>query len=272
MAAAFATASETPRMALAPSSDLSALPSRSSILVSIRRCSSASYPISSSAILSSTLLTAFSTPLPRYRPLSPSRSSIASNAPVEAPEGTAARPTVPSSSPTSTSTVGLPRESRISRATIASMVAMCRVAPLVVRLQFSDRDPAADHGPERNEPRWRAYARPVNFRPADPQARSASADHPGTMSTSTLPPDGSFIEMTSYGESLPEVRVLHAAGSAITLSLALAHVPPANSTVELRWAAATRGRYAQEGYVVAVDGNRVQVRFTGQPAVLQSRL
>ena len=44
-------------------------------------------------------------------------------APVEAPEGTAARATVPSSRPTSTSTVGLPRESRISRATIASMVA-----------------------------------------------------------------------------------------------------------------------------------------------------
>jgi len=78
--------------------------------------------------------------------------------------------------------------------------------------------------------------------------------------------------MTSYGETLPEVRVVHAAGTAITLSLAMAHVPPANSTVELRWAAATRGRYAQEGYVVAVDGNRVQVRFTGQPAVLQSRL
>jgi hypothetical protein len=92
------------------------------------------------------------------------------------------------------------------------------------------------------------------------------------MSASTLPPDGSLIEMTSYGESVPEVRVVHAAGSAITLSLAMAHVPPANSTVELRWAAATRGRYAQEGYVVSVDGNRVQVRFTGQPSVLQSRM
>ena len=36
--------------------------------------------------------------------------------PVDAPEGTAARPTVPSSRVTSTSTVGLPRESNISRA------------------------------------------------------------------------------------------------------------------------------------------------------------
>src|SRR6185312_3119177 len=53
----------------------------------------------------------------------PSRSSTASNAPVEAPLGTAARATVPSSSSTSTSTVGLPRESRISRAPRASMAA-----------------------------------------------------------------------------------------------------------------------------------------------------
>ncbi|GIE95959.1 hypothetical protein Ari01nite_34240 [Paractinoplanes rishiriensis] len=92
------------------------------------------------------------------------------------------------------------------------------------------------------------------------------------MSAPTLPPDGSFIEMTSYGETLPEVRVVHADGSAITLSLALAQVPPANSSVELRWAAAPRGRVAQEGYVVSVDGNRVDVRFTGHPSVLQSRL
>jgi hypothetical protein len=86
-----------------------------------------------------------------------------------------------------------------------------------------------------------------------------------------LPPDGSLIEMTSYGETLPGVRVVHASGAVITLSLALAQVPPANSTVELRWAAAPRGRYAQQGYVVAVDGNRVDVRFTGSPSVLQSR-
>lgn len=92
------------------------------------------------------------------------------------------------------------------------------------------------------------------------------------MSASSLPPNGSYIEMTSYGETHPEVRVVHASGTVITLSLALAHVPPANSVVELRWAAATRGRYAQEGYVVAVDGNRVEVRFTGRPAILQSRL
>jgi hypothetical protein len=77
--------------------------------------------------------------------------------------------------------------------------------------------------------------------------------------------------MTSYGETHPEVRVVHASGTVVTLSLAHTDIPPANSTVELRWAAAPRGRYAQEGYVVAVDGNRVEVRFTGRPAILQSR-
>src|SRR5207253_3251645 len=47
---------------------------------------------------------------------SPSRSSWASAAPVDAPEGTLARPKLPSSRIASTSTVGRPRESRISRA------------------------------------------------------------------------------------------------------------------------------------------------------------
>ncbi len=46
----------------------------------------------------------------------PSRSSRASFTPVEAPDGTAARPIAPESSRMSTSSVGLPRESRISRA------------------------------------------------------------------------------------------------------------------------------------------------------------
>src|SRR5450759_5675509 len=56
--------------------------------------------------------------------MSPSRSSTASNAPVDAPDGIPARANVPSSRATSTSTVGLPRESRISRAPTASMLAM----------------------------------------------------------------------------------------------------------------------------------------------------
>src|SRR2546423_1466839 len=122
-AAARATARETPRIAFAPSSDLSGVPSRSSIFWSIAGWSVASKPTISGKIRSAMLSTAFSTPLPWYRSRSPSRSSTASKAPVDAPDGTAARAIVPSSSPISTSTVGLPRESRISRATIASMVA-----------------------------------------------------------------------------------------------------------------------------------------------------
>src|ERR1700692_1378357 len=61
------------------------------------------------------LATALRTPLPRNFDLSPSRSSSASCSPVEAPEGTAARPRAPFSRITSASTVGFPRESRISR-------------------------------------------------------------------------------------------------------------------------------------------------------------
>jgi hypothetical protein len=41
---------------------------------------------------------------------------------VDAPDGTAARPHDPSASVTSTSTVGLPRESRISNAEMLSMI------------------------------------------------------------------------------------------------------------------------------------------------------
>jgi hypothetical protein len=86
-----------------------------------------------------------------------------------------------------------------------------------------------------------------------------------------LPADGSYIEMTAYGETLPDVRVVQTAGTVITLSLALADVPPAGTTVTVRWAAATRGRYALSANVVAIEGNRVEVRFAGEPAIEQSR-
>ena len=73
-------------------------------------------PISSSASLSLTLSTALRHALAQeYFDLSPSRSSQASCTPVLAPLGTAARPNEPSASVTSTSTVGLPRLSRIWR-------------------------------------------------------------------------------------------------------------------------------------------------------------
>ncbi|MEU8815076.1 PilZ domain-containing protein [Actinoplanes sp. NPDC048796] len=91
------------------------------------------------------------------------------------------------------------------------------------------------------------------------------------MSAPLLPADGSYVEMTSFGETMPEVRVVQSAGTVITLSLAVADLPPAHSTVTLRWAAAPRGRYALSAQVMAIDGNRVDLRFSGEPAIEQSR-
>jgi hypothetical protein len=103
------------------------------------------------------------------------------------------------------------------------------------------------------------------------KVRLGFTDYPGTMSTPSLPAGGSFIEMTSYGETQSGVRVVSAAGTAVTLSLALANVPPAGSTVTLRWATAPRGRYASLATVAAVDGNRVEVHLAGEPSFEQSR-
>ena len=78
--------------------------------------------------ISATFATAFVTPLPPHAE-PPSRSSTASCTPVDAPEGTAARPNAPDPSCTSTSTVGLPRESRIWRPCTRE-IELIRVAPL----------------------------------------------------------------------------------------------------------------------------------------------
>src|SRR6187397_255173 len=119
-AAALAAASETPRIALAPRRPLLGVPSSSIIVSSSAPCSAARAPFRAAAISPLTLPTARETPLPSQAS-PPSRSSTASNSPVEAPDGTAARPLAPDSSTTSTSTVGLPRESRIWRAWMEAM-------------------------------------------------------------------------------------------------------------------------------------------------------
>ena len=115
-ATALAQARETARMAFAPSLDLLGVPSRSMRMLSSSIWFDASISMMAPEMISFTFATAFWTPLPRYRFLSPSRSSVASCSPVDAPEGTAALPTKPDESSTSTSTVGFPRESRISLA------------------------------------------------------------------------------------------------------------------------------------------------------------
>ena len=113
-AAALAHAIDTARIELAPSLDLSFVPSSFIIALSIPKVSEAS--IARTVLLSSTFiwLTALSVPLPRYLFWFISLNSTASNAPVDAPLGTIPCPTVPSASSTCASTVGLPLESRIS--------------------------------------------------------------------------------------------------------------------------------------------------------------
>ena len=120
-ATALAAASETPRIALAPRRLELSVPSSAASAASSARWSAASRPMTALRISPFTCPTAWRTPLPPYRS-PPSRSSTASCAPVLAPLGTAARPRAPDTSSTSTSTVGLPRESRISRPTTSSMM------------------------------------------------------------------------------------------------------------------------------------------------------
>ena len=111
-------------MAFAPSCPLLGVPSSSTIAWSMARWSVASTSSSAGPIVVLTWFTACSTPLPPQRAALPSRNSTASKAPVEAPDGTAARPVAPDSRMTSTSTVGLPRESRIWRPCMDRMALM----------------------------------------------------------------------------------------------------------------------------------------------------
>ena len=87
-------------------------------------------PMTSRASSPFAFATAFSTPLPRNRLGSPSRSSSASREPVDAPDGTAALARRPSDVVISTATVGLPRESRISRADTAAIVTSAILTPV----------------------------------------------------------------------------------------------------------------------------------------------
>src|SRR5205823_4833643 len=111
LAAACAVASETARIAFAPSLALLGVPSSAIIALSRRIWSRASIPVTSLAMISFTFATALVTPRPRKRSFTPSRSSHASCSPVLAPFGTMALPIPPSARVTTASTVGLPRES-----------------------------------------------------------------------------------------------------------------------------------------------------------------
>src|SRR5574344_867863 len=121
-AAAFATARDTPNKALAPNFDLVFVPSSCNNFASIVVCYKAEKPFKAGAMMLLMCSTALVTPLPKYLFLSPSRNSMASFSPVDAPEGTDALPNAPDSKYTSTSTVGLPLESRISLPIILSIL------------------------------------------------------------------------------------------------------------------------------------------------------
>ena len=87
-----------------------------------------------------------------------------------------------------------------------------------------------------------------------------------------FPSAGTLVELTpSDGPPVTGARVVAAGDGAVTLSLALADVPPGGSAVTLRWPAGPRGRYVLPATVVTVDGNRVDVAATGAPQVEQQR-
>ena len=101
------TATDTASTELAPRRPSPGVPSRSSMTASIRGRSAASMPTTAGARTSFTFRTAALTPNPPKR--SPwSRNSTASYPPVEAPDGTTARPSAPSARPTRQPTVGRP--------------------------------------------------------------------------------------------------------------------------------------------------------------------
>src|ERR1700756_2785298 len=161
-------------MALAPRRDLLGVPSREISIRSSAAWLAASWPWTAVAISPLTFSTALLTPLP-IQSDPPSRNSVASNSPVDAPEGTAARPQAPERRLSSTSTVGLPRLSRIWRAWTCSIWLMWGDGLL------------GSGSPERSR---RAALQPgdrPSFRPRMPRARLPPSLGPGIGQT---PPVG----------------------------------------------------------------------------------
>src|SRR5262245_26035665 len=170
-------------MALAPSFPLLGVPSAAIIARSRLTWSVGSRPMVTFARAPFTLATACATPLPPYRDLSPSRNSTASWAPVLAPEGTAARPSVPSARITSTSTVGLPRLSRISRPRtfaigVVAWLMFVLEAPVIRRMihQYADGMALTDPGPDRDGHVRRLTSEILPNAPRTGQGRGRPAD------------------------------------------------------------------------------------------------
>ena len=171
VATACAAASETASVAFAPRRDLLGVPSRSIRRRSSAVWSSAAMPRNALAISPSTLATARCTSRPPNA-APPSRSSIASRVPFDAPAGQIARPNAPSSSVTSASTVGRPRLSQTRRACtvrIARRTLIARAPRAMRSRSFADdrgarRESAARHAAPRRARRRRANTRPATCR------------------------------------------------------------------------------------------------------------
>lgn len=91
------------------------------------------------------------------------------------------------------------------------------------------------------------------------------------MTSPLLPEPSAIVEMTAADDPVTGVRVAHAEGETLTLSMAQATVPPLGAKVTLRWPAGLRGRYTREALVTAVEENRVTVRAAGPLQIEQHR-
>ena len=194
-------------------------PSRSIIARSRPSWSAASRPRARSASSPFTFATACETPLPAHAP-PPSRSSTASCTPVDAPDGTIARPSAPDSRRTSTSTVGLPRESRTCRAPNVGdrhALLLCAVVVRVLLVERERRPILAVGGRERLR-RFHARAEPLR-RSAQLELRvdvelardvHRREEHVAELVRGDSPPSARAMLVVEVGDRAREIRVLEA--------------------------------------------------------------
>ena len=138
---------------MAPSRDLFSVPSSSIIVLSMKRLLGRVEAEDRLADLGVDVLDRLQHALAEIaRGVAVAQARWPPSSPVDAPEGTAARPDTPDSSTTSASMVGLPRESRISRAMTSTMALMFRDQESVDRDQLrSSKAGVAGAPPERGK-------------------------------------------------------------------------------------------------------------------------
>ena len=196
-AAAWATAIDVAISVFPPRRLLSGVPSRSTSMRSRASWSLASRPRRAGSISPPTAATACDTPRPPNS-VPPSRNSLASPLPVEAPAGAMARPMAPPESSTSTSIVGCPLESQTCRPRVSAIdAAFMSQAP---GSTSAVRIPA--HRPAQPEVFWQLCAPgssgtfPSDTRPGDfPSTRARSS--PGNRCAARASNSGRGSQVTS---------------------------------------------------------------------------